>query len=460
MSCDYTKARMKHFLHEYPCCQYTSRYLESEKSPLEGMIWYGYAGQPTAYYPGTLSKPTQIGRVLSDGSTQLTNYTYNAQGNVTEKIDPDGRETLYTYAPNGIDVVAIQQQDGSGLDTIAQYTYNTQHEPLTYTDAAGKTTTYAYNARGQRTSVRDPLGNTTTYTYNSDGYLVSVTDALGHTQRRFTYDAYGRVATITDSRGYIQRYHYDTLNRITQITYPDGTTRKFVWNKLDLASATDRLGRTTNYTYDADRNLIAKTDPLGLTTRLAYYPSGKLRTMTDPKGNMTTWTRDIEGRVIAKTYADGKGNTYTYDNAGRLASMTDALGQTTSYTYDPDDLLTGINYANTVNPTAGVTYRYGTAYPRLLSMKDGIGTTTFTYVPIGTPGALKLQSVAGPFGVNDTVNYAYDADGRVIGRTTDQPDAFAYDALGRVRIPLMSATDSGPCRPPIPAHAGRGGEAV
>ena len=32
--------------------------------------------------------------------------------------------------------------------------------------------------------------------------------------------------------------------------------------------------------------------------------------------------------------------------------------------------------------------------------------------------------------------------------------------LRRVRIPLMSATDSDPCRPSIPEHAGRGGEAV
>lgn len=432
VSCDYTQARLKHFLHDYPCCQYTSRYLESVKNPLEGMTWYDYAGQPTAYFPGYLSEPSHIGRVLSDGTTQLTAYTYNTWGNVTKKVDPDGRETLYTYASNGIDVVTIQQQDGSGLDTTAQYTYNSQHQPLTYTDAAGGTTTYTYNTRGQLTSQTDPLGNVTSYNYDGNGYLINVTNPNGHIGESYTYDADGRVATDTDSQGYTRSYSYDALNRITQITYPDGTTHKFVWNKLDLASETDRLGHTTTYTYDADRNLIATTDPLGLTTQLTYYPSGKLHTMTDPKGNVTTWARDIQGRVVATTYADGKGDTYAYDNAGRLSSKTDALGQTTTYTYARDNLLAGLTYSNTVNPTANVVYHYDTNYPRLVSMTDGLGTTTFGYVPVGIVGALKLQSVAGPFGVSDTVSYTYDADGRVTGQTTDQPNTFTYDALGRV----------------------------
>ena len=41
--------------------------------------------------------------------------------------------------------------------------------------------------------------------------------------------------------------------------------------------------------------------------------------------------------------------------------------------------------------------------------------------------------------------------------------AFLLDRIElgtQMRIPLMSATDSDPCRPSIPAHAGRGGEAV
>ncbi|MDA8093981.1 MAG: RHS repeat protein [Betaproteobacteria bacterium] len=431
-SCDYTKARMKHFMHTYPCCESTSRVLEDVRYPLEGVIWYDYAGQPWPAYPGTLQTPSDVGRVLSDGTSQVTHYNYNVQGLVTQRIDPDGRETDYTYAPNGIDLVEVQQKTASGFDVLARYTYNAQHEPLTYTDAAGQTTTYTYNARGQRTSVTDPLGETTTYVYDGNGYLTSVVDALGHVQRSFTYDAYGRVASDTDSQGYTRKFTYDALDRITAITYPDGTTTQYAWNKLDLASVTDRQGNTTTYTYDADRNLVAVTDPLGQVTKYTYTPGGKLATMTDPNGNTTTWTRDLEGRVIAKTYADGKGDALAYDNASRLVSVTDALGQTQDYSYDRADLVTGISYANAVNPTAAVTYSYDPYYRRLTGMSDGLGTTSFGYVPAGSMGALELASVAGPFGANDTVGYAYDALGRVIQRTTDVETGYRYDALGRV----------------------------
>lgn len=121
-TCDYSKARMKHFMHVNPCCEFTSRVLEDVKYPLEDAIWYDYAGQARPFYPGTLDKPSGVGRVLSDGSTQLTHYTYNAYGKVTRRIDPDGRETDYTYASNGVDLVKLQQKTASGFDTLASYT--------------------------------------------------------------------------------------------------------------------------------------------------------------------------------------------------------------------------------------------------------------------------------------------------------------------------------------------------
>ena len=431
-SCDYTKARMKHFLHEYPCCFYTSRVLENVKYPLEGMIWYDYAGQPAPYYPGTLNLPSDVGRVLDDGSSQVTHYTYNAYGKVTSKIDPDGRETVYTYAPNGMDLIQVQQKTATGFDTLASYTYNSQHEPLTATDAAGGTTTTTYNARGQRTSVTDPLGNTTRYQYDSNGYLLTVIDALGHVSQRYTYDAEGRIATSTDAAGYTRRFHYDALNRVVSVSYPDHTSTRYTWNRLDLVAVTDRQGNTTHYGYDAERNLIAVTDPLGHVTQYTYYANGKRHTMTDPNGNGTTWTRDLEGRVIAKTYADGKGTTYAYDGSSRLVSQTDALGQSTTYSYDQADLLTGIQYLHAVNPTAAVSYHYDPYYRRLDSMTDGLGNSAFSYVPAGQPGALKLASETGPFSANDSVQYAYDALGRIIQRTTDVSMSDTYDPLGRL----------------------------
>lgn len=432
VSCDYSKARMKHFAHEYPCCEYTSRVIEDVKYPLESMIWYDYAGQQASLYPGTFNGPSHIGRVLPDGSTQLMTYTYNTFGRMTKQIDPVGRETDYAYAANGIDLLDVQRTTASGSDTLAQYTYNSQHEPLTYTDAAGQTTTYAYNTRGQRTSVTDPLGHTTTYAYDSNGYLQSITDANGKTVRSYTYDNYGRIATVTDSEGYTLSYSYDALDRITQIGYPDGTTRTYVWNKLDLVSYTDRQGNTTQYTYDAERNLIKSTDAMGQVTQYGYYPNGELHTLTDPNGSTTTWTRDLEGRVTAKTYADGTQTTYAYDSANRLISRTDALGQITNYGRTHDDRLAGISYSNAKIATPSVAFTYDPHYVRLTSRNDGQGITTYSYYAAGTLGANRLASVQGADS-HDSIQYSYDALGRAVTRTVDgDQQTYSYDAIGRL----------------------------
>lgn len=262
--------------------------------------------------------------------------------------------------------------------------------------------------------------------------MTTVSNALGHTQHSYTYDAYGRLASDTDSQGYTRQYSYDALDRLTAITYPDGTRRQYTWDKLELASYTDRQGNTTQYTYDAERNLIQVTDPMGQTTQYGYYANGRLHTMTGPNGNTTTWTRDLEGRVVSKTYADGNGTSYVYDNSSRLASVTDALGQSREYAYDRDDLLTGIHYANAVNPTPSATFDYGSDYPRLIAMRDGHGMTVYSYYPAGVLGAGRLASEQGT-DTHDSLKYAYDALGRLASRTVDgAQETYRYDAIDRL----------------------------
>jgi hypothetical protein len=50
--------------------------------PLEGRVWYQYPGQPSPTHLGWWRNPSRIGRVLDDGTSQVTETTYNAQGQV------------------------------------------------------------------------------------------------------------------------------------------------------------------------------------------------------------------------------------------------------------------------------------------------------------------------------------------------------------------------------------------
>jgi len=139
--------------------------LEAVFNPLEGALWYTHPGESSSGFTGTLDLPSQIGRILPSGATQLSSATYNSFGNTTKQVDPVGRETDYTYASNNIDLVTTKQKNGTSYDTLSSVTWNSQHEPLTVTDAADQTTTYTYNAVGQILTKKDALGEVTTYAY-------------------------------------------------------------------------------------------------------------------------------------------------------------------------------------------------------------------------------------------------------------------------------------------------------
>jgi len=439
---DYTKARIRHWLHDgLSASVQTSSVIESVKYPLERRIWFNYPGQgPDPYgggVTGNLDKPSVIARVLDDGTTQLIQLSYNFFGKLASVTDPVGRATFYDYDPsNGVDLLSIRQQTSpTVLSDIARFTYNSQRLPVTYTDAAGQTTTYSYNSAGQLSQVTNPLNETTEYVYDGLGYLTRVINSNGKTAASFTYDASGRVATHTDSEGYTVSFAYDAADRLTIETYPDGTARQYTWNRLDLSSVKDRQGRTTQYNYDAVRNLIAVTDPLGRKTKFGYYENGKLKTLTDPNGNVTTWNIDVQDRVTAKVYADGKQFTNTYEaTTSRLKSVSDPLGQTKQYGYALDDQMTSINYLNALNPTPNVTFAYDTYFRRLVSMTDGSGTTQFEYQPVGALGALHLLKEVGPY-QNSTIGFQYDKIGRMVGREVDtSTENFVYDKLGRLTL--------------------------
>jgi RHS repeat-associated protein len=431
---NYSMAQVTHWCHWSQNTNYTSDFVESSKSALENRIWLNYPGQGASYLSGTYNKPTAMGRVLDDGTTQLSQVAYNPQGNVTEMIDPIGRQTQFTYAANGIDLLTTQQKtSASGYSTLAQFTYNTQHLPLTYTDAAGQMTTFAYNSAGQLTQMTDPLGETTGYQYDGSGNLIGITNANGQTQASFTYNQYNDVATTTDSEGYTVSCAYDTLDRVTQETFPDTTTRTYAYTNLDLTAVTDRQGNATQYGYDAVRNLISTTDPLQHVTRLGYWENKSLKNLTDPNGNITTWNIDVQDRVTAKQYADGTQVVNTYEGTtSRLKSLTDALLQVKTFTYGKDDTPTNITYSKSVNPTPNVSFAYDPYFRRITSMTDGNGTRNYAYQPVGSLGALQIAKESGPF-TNDSIVYAYDQLSRLTGRTVDTNiETFAYDKLSRL----------------------------
>lgn len=433
---DYSRAKIFHWLHDLDM-SFMGRILESEKSPLENRVWYNYPNQLRTYAIETnmVGKPSKVGRVLDDGSTQLYQYEYNDLGNVTKQVDPMGRTTVYTYATNLIDLLEVRQTAGAN-EILETRTYNAQHLPLTVANGSGHTNRYTYNAAGQLLTAKTPRNDTTTYNYDTNGYLLSIDGPLAGTNdtTSFTYDGYGRIRTVTDSEGYTLTYDYDALDRRTRTTYPDGTYEEDTYNRLDRVASRDRNGRVTQYGYDANRHLISVEDPLQRTTRYDWCSCGQMSALIDPMGRTTKWHRDIQGRVTAKEYVDGSQVRYAYETTtSRLKTTTDEKGQVKVYDYLPDNNVWRVSYLNAENPTPTVTFSYDGPYNRIKTMTDGIGLTTYGYHPASTNGG-RLAWVDGPL-PNDTVTYDYDELGRVKTRAIDGvSQTWAYDAAGRMTV--------------------------
>jgi RHS repeat-associated protein len=433
--CDYAKARVRHFEHD-PTNGNKSNVIESEKYPLENRIWYNYPGQTDPIRTGTYNSPSAIGRVLDDGSTQLSLTSYDTAGffKPTQVTDPLGRVTSLSYSGH-IDLASVSQTGPFGVQqTVAQFIYNTRHRPVYYTNAAGETSVYAYNAAGQLLSETNALGQVTTYNYNGTGDLLTVTNADHAVQATYTYDAFDRIESYTDSEGWTVRVAYDAADRVTRLTYPDGTADLFTYDKLDPASYKDRDGRLWTYTFDAERRLTAITDPSEHQVLLRYDEAGNVTSLTDANSNVTQWAYDLESRPTVKTYADTSTTTSTYETTtSRLKSILDALGQTKTYGYARDNRLTSVSYTGAVNPTPNVTFAYDPFFPRLVSMTDGTGTTSYSYLPVGSPGGLAVAAEDGPLAA-DTIDYGYDALGRVVSRTVQGAgqESWAFDDIGRL----------------------------
>ncbi len=452
---DYTKAHIYQWLHSEDF-QRTESILETEKPPLQNRIYYNYQGQLDATLadgPALVSKIASSINDLGDntGTSQISQFAYNALGHPTRSIDPVARETERAYDSNQIDLIAIRQKTGASTwETLATFNDYDEHLPGEITDASGNTTYLDWNSRGQLFTLTDPNNDTTTYTYdhrlNFDpltdtasgfGYLYKIQGPETGATTTLTYDSDGRVQTVTDAEGHTITLEHDDLDRLTKRTYPDATFEKWDYLHLDVHQFTDRLTRTTTYLNNANRQLMVETDPEKRITQYDYCSCGSINRLIDPNGSVTRWKYDIQGRVTEKILPDDTKTIHQYDPYnGRLVSTTDALGQTTGYTYHLDNNIHEITFLDAIYTTPGHTWSWDSHYDRPKTLTDGTGTTTWNYHPNdgSTPGAGQIHTIDGPL-TNDTITRLYDSLGRVETREINGSAntlTRQFDSLGRL----------------------------
>jgi RHS repeat-associated protein len=385
----------------------------------------------------TVSDPCGSYTPSTDSDLDVTTVTaYDAVGNRTSVIDPEGNETTFEY--DGVYRLTVETDplqhttsytyDGAGnrvattnarniatrfeYDQVNRLTavienyrpgYGSDHETNVRTE-------YGYDAMGNRVSLGNARYQYTYFGYDGLNRPTSERDPLNH-QTTYGYDASGNRVSLLDANGDQTSFGYDGLDRPALIDYPSPDADvSFTYDAAgNRASMSDGLG-TTGWAYDELNRALAVTDPFSQTVSYGYNGLGQRTSITYPDTKVVTYTLDNAGRLHLVTGWDSLLTTYTYDKAGRLQSALLPNGVNSGYIYD----------------NAG----------RLLSLSHTMGVETlssfqYTYDPVGNRTS-----------VYDKLPQTFPHNTGLVGPTASSPD-YGGDVNGFESNPWNAFSDDG-----------------
>ncbi|HSY29593.1 MAG TPA: hypothetical protein VK832_18935, partial [Burkholderiaceae bacterium] len=304
-------------------------------------IWRAYDGE-TNSLQGTNSLAAIAAWNLPDGNSYYQWAKRNVWGHPTALQETWSqtfggpsltRTNQYVYYANGID---LQQQIGPLNETVAGFSYNSNHCVLTATNPIGYVTTSTYDSQSRLTSLTTPAGLTTTNIYFSSGgysnWIEQRIDLQIHRTNSYSY-ANDLVVIQTNELGLVVTNTWDNLQRLTSTTFPDTTFISNIYVNLDRVESIDRLGYQTKYGFDALRYLVAVTNAMAGVTLFDYCACGALESMRDALSNLTTISYDIAGRRVYVAYPDATSISNNYNPLGQITNTIDGAGRSVTNWY-------------------------------------------------------------------------------------------------------------------------------
>ena len=386
-----------------------------------------------------------LGRPIKITTPDSAHVDTSYSGNQTTVTDQAGKKRQSKTDALGRLVEVIE--DPGGLGYMTSYLYDALDNLRKVTQGEQKRW-FAYDSLSRLIRAKNPeQADNSALTYTDP-----VTDHNGWSMA-YSYDTNGNLVSKTDARNITTNYAYDALNRNTSVNYsnttalnPDITnaydnTNPGAYGKGRLWSNYAR-GDLTNGT-DTDQTVIDSYDALGrpLSVRQHFKVNGVWKPGV-LVGYTASVTYDLAGNVKTMTYPSGRTVNYSYDDAGRLSSLTGKLGDGQLRTYS----------AITQYHPAGMIERetFGTQtslyqkkrYNNRLQLGDlrlSAGSDALSY----DRGALLF--LHGPNAVANTDPFANDPtnNGNLVkqlyyvpiaggGEAIPQADNYTYDALNRI----------------------------
>ncbi|HEY8902931.1 MAG TPA: hypothetical protein VIM48_04435, partial [Chthoniobacterales bacterium] len=378
------------------------------------LIYYRAPGQP---FDGKL-------RRVKEGDRVVANYRYDRKtGLLSEIVDESGVSTFFDYPPKqagGWAPKPIRVRRGTRISNkvVAQYAYDAAGRMIAAQDESGKITRISYTPRGEVASIADSTGMSVRYGYDLMGRMISV-DHNGIVEKA-AYDAQGRLSQRIAADGTISKLSYDAQGRLAGVQ--NNGVNQATYHRDEqgrVLEATDPLGRATKFDYDENGNLLAEHEPNGSITRYEYDALGRRTAQIDGNGNPIRFEYDSAGHLTKQTNALGDILSWSYDSSGRLLLRTNGV-QTFSYAYNPE------------NRPAHIDFNAQAAAVSAAAQAPAVNFFGTRADATPTPAAATQASSPASSTSPQTMDYAYDQQGRVLGVST--PDTlFEYvrDLQGR-----------------------------
>ena|GEM_PF-761990 len=415
-----------------------------------------------------IGKPNEI--------TGLTENTVNIFHEVTSTKDILGNITSYTYDGKG-NVTDISYPDGS----TEHYDYDSYNNKVFYFDKNGAVNSYTYDSYQNLTSVSRLLNGGkyeiskyeyyTDNTYPIKNLLKKETGSLGdeknYIKYEYSFPATANVdKTVTtikcvDGVDKATKVEYDKTGRVIKETSPTGiiTMNTYDQTKGLLASTelwdNSQRQQITKNDYDSFGALIKTTmeyydGSQSNVTKYEYNANGNLIKETNSDGTITEYKYDTDGNEIEEVEKNSVGTELektetSYDELGRdtfeTTTAINAPAETTNTAYTFDTVRKVYITAET-DEFGGVTVTETGWDGRVLKQKNSNGLIQInTYYTSGLPKREEYQNSSG--NTLKWTEYVYDTWGRVTKQTSSFDSSgieeiiYSYDVAGNVLTELV-----------------------
>ena len=398
----------------------------------EGNItWYAYtlSGQ-LAKVTDALGNETEYRYDVCDRLIEIRQY--GAEGSLKGDTEVSGMDAKLLEA---------ERQNGrKRLCQITRYTRDLRGQVTETMDALGQKETYTYDKKGQLLGKLDKEGYLTKYAYTKQGDLSGIQYADGK-EVKLSYNPLRQLMEVEDWLG-LTKITNDPLGRAVKVTYPDEREVSYTYGKSgERRSITYPDGKTVHYGYDEQIRLSELKEGDRIIS-YGYDEQGRLKNKQFPNGTSTTWKYDEKSQLTELIHRDKEGildrYTYTYDFVGNKTGirkerrgLTKESG-TYTYGYDALDRLESIRKDNVLETQ----YRYD-AFGNRIKKESEEHQTSYWYNSLNQLINLTDKSQEG----TSRETYLYDRRGNLsqVIRDGTVKNRYVYGALNRLEEAVNSA---------------------